>query len=524
MAHAFAFLTCLLVLAPGLSARLLIQSLNADGTPVSTTPHTVGYNFSDATPDLQLRGSPDLPMTDPRLVQTPHGHPGQVSLMYYGPSEVRNYSVSKSLSDLAPPQSVASVAQIGTESGVYSKNVTGDKSTTYNQIYDYPDSFQYRSPRIHSVIFTELEPNTTYFYRVRGGNNVTWSPEYNFTTLPTGEAVFPLRVGLIGDGGQTYNSSATYEHLLADNPQVILHVGDLSYADDYLTNGTVWPPVYNGTTTHPAATFQPRWDSWQQLVQPLLSKIPFVPTAGNHEIEPQVNGQEFVSYSNRFPTPFNKSGSHSQLWYSLDVGPVHVIAMTPYAPFDHTSEQYAWLKHDLRSVDRKKTPWVVAISHAPWYSSYVAHYLEANCQRKAVEPLLYNAATPVYDFTVDECGPVHLVLGDGGNIEQLAADFADMPGHCPKPSLVGPPYQPVACPEFLYGDGAYCESTQPYWSAFREPSFGHSTIEFINATHALFEWKRNQDAQSVVADSTMLVRGNKAAECAWKRNQVKLPH
>lgn len=29
---------------------------------------------------------------------------------------------------------------------------------------------------------------------------------------------------------------------------------------------------------------------------------------------------------------------------------------------------------------------------------------------------------------------------------------------------------------------------------------------------------------TVVADSTMLVRGNKAAECAWKRNQVKLPH
>ena len=162
-------------------------------------------------------------------------------------------------------------------------------------------------------------------------------------------------------------------------------------------------------------------------------------------------------------------------------------------------------------MDRKKTPWVVAISHAPWYSSYVAHYLEANCQRKAVEPLLYKYGVdlifnghvhayersyPVYDFTVDECAPVHLVLGDGGNIEQLAADFADMPGHCPKPSLVGPPYQPVACPEFLYYDGAYCESTQPYWSAFREPSFGHSTIEFINATHALFEWKRNQDAQS----------------------------
>lgn len=96
----------------------------------------------------------------------------------------------------------------------------GDKSTSYNQIYDYPDSFQYRSPRIHSVIFTELEPNTTYFYRVRGGNNATWSPEYNFTTLPAGEAAFPLRLGLIGDGGQTYNSSATYEHLLADNPQV----------------------------------------------------------------------------------------------------------------------------------------------------------------------------------------------------------------------------------------------------------------------------------------------------------------
>lgn len=52
--------------------------------------------------------------------------------------------------------------------------------------------------------------------------------------------------------------------------------------------------------------------------------------------------------------------------------------------------QYKWLERDLANVDRSKTPWLVATWHPPWYSSYKAHYREAECMRVAMEELLYS--------------------------------------------------------------------------------------------------------------------------------------
>ena len=53
--------------------------------------------------------------------------------------------------------------------------------------------------------------------------------------------------------------------------QVVLLVGDLTYADNYFTNGTLRPPM-----TPPKAyqeTFQPRWDAWGRFVEPLASQV-----------------------------------------------------------------------------------------------------------------------------------------------------------------------------------------------------------------------------------------------------------
>ena len=33
---------------------------------------------------------------------------------------------------------------------------------------------------------------------------------------------------------------------------------------------------------------------------------------------------------------------------------------------------------------------------------------------------------------------------------------------------------------------------QPSPSAYREPSFGHGTLDILNATHAYWQWHRNQ--------------------------------
>jgi hypothetical protein len=48
----------------------------------------------------------------------------------------------------------------------------------------------------------------------------------------------------------------------------------------------------------------------------------------------------------------------------------------------------SWLKKDLAAVDRKKTPWVIAMGHRPWYVSgtNVSSTVCLECQQ-AFEPI-----------------------------------------------------------------------------------------------------------------------------------------
>lgn len=59
-------------------------------------------------------------------------------------------------------------------------------------------------------------------------------------------------------------------------------------------------------------------------------------------------------------------------------------------PCHITGEQYKWLERDLANVDRTVTPWLIATWHPPWYSTYKAHYREAECMRVEMEALLYS--------------------------------------------------------------------------------------------------------------------------------------
>jgi hypothetical protein len=61
----------------------------------------------------------------------------------------------------------------------------------------------------------------------------------------------------------------------------------------------------------------------------------------------------------------------------------------------NSGKQYKWLEKDLAKVDRSVTPWVIAGWHAPWYSTFKAHYREAECMRVAMEELLYSYAVDV---------------------------------------------------------------------------------------------------------------------------------
>ena len=97
-------------------------------------------------------------------------------------------------------------------------------------------------------------------------------------------------------------------------------------------------------------------------------------TPGNHEI-----WWDFTPYKARFRMPDVDAPTDDEqnMYYSLDVGGVHLVGLNTESPLDfaHVSrKQVEWLKADLataspRSVDN----WTIAFGHRPLYCSNAGH-------------------------------------------------------------------------------------------------------------------------------------------------------
>ncbi|XP_047179809.1 purple acid phosphatase 15-like isoform X3 [Vigna umbellata] len=423
------------------------------------------------------------------------------------------------------PNSVASVVRYGRFRRSTSHRAKG-YSHVYSQLYPFEGLQNYTSGIIHHVRLTGLRPNTLYQYECGDPSLSAMSDVHYFRTMPvSGPKSYPNRIAVVGDLGLTYNTTSTFDHITSNHPDLILLVGDVTYADLYLTNGTgagCYSCAFPDTPIH--ETYQPRWDYWGRYMQPLISSVPIMVIEGDHDIEPQAGNQTFVAYSSRFAFPSEESGSSSTLYYSFKAGGIHFIMLGSYTSHDKSGDQYKWLERDLASVDREVTPWLVATWHAPWYSTYKAHYREAECMRVEMEDLLYKYGVDivfnghvnaykrtnrVYNYTLDPCGPVYITVGDGGNREKMATTHADEPGECPEPSTTPDDFLGGFCAfNFTSGPAAgnFCWDRQPDYSAFRESSFGHGILEVKNETHALWIWHRNQDFYDSAGDEIYIVR------------------
>lgn len=395
----------------------------------------------------------------------PESHPQQVHISAVGADYMRVTWITE---DKHVPSSV----EYGRNPRVYDMSATGEHTT-----YRY---FFYKSGTIHHVKIGPLDPDTVYYYRCGGIGD-----EYSFKTPP---AALPIRFAITGDLGQTEWTASTLKHINASNYDMLLLPGDLSYAD----------------------TNQPLWDSFGRLVEPLASARPWMVTQGNHEIEafPIFDWfHPFASYNHRWKMPYEESGSTSNLYYSFDVagGAVHVVMLGSYTEFGGDSDQYKWLVGDLGKVNRDRTPWVIALLHAPWYNTNSAHQGEGENMRKAMESVLYKARvdivfvghvhayerfTRVYDNSANHCGPMHITIGDGGNREGLALDFEK-------------------------------NHKSASLSLFHEASFGHGRLNVLNRTHAHWSWHRNDDSDSTVRDEVWLESLSAAGACGVGRTSEK---
>ena len=178
----------------------------------------------------------------------------------------------------------------------------------------------------HNVLLNNLTAGTTYYYTIAASNGTTQSPTMNFTTAQAVGDSSAFTIAVLNDMGYT-NAKGTHKHLseAADGEIAFAwHGGDISYADDWFdgvlacvlpSEGQEGEVCYNGTdsylyNTPPAPypkeyntplpdgeipnqggprggdaspIYETNWDIWQQWMHPVLSKVPYMTSPGNHE-------------------------------------------------------------------------------------------------------------------------------------------------------------------------------------------------------------------------------------------------
>ncbi|PQP97400.1 bifunctional purple acid phosphatase 26-like isoform X4 [Prunus yedoensis var. nudiflora] len=185
-----------------------------------------------------------------------------------------------------------------------------------------------------------------------------------------------------------------------------------------------------------------RWDTWGRFVEQSTAYQPWIWSAGNHEIE-------FMPYLGEV-TPFK---SYLQRY------------ATPYLA--SKSSNPLWY-----AIRRASAHIIVLSSYSP-FVKYTPQWrwLEEELKRYRISNIHNNITSGDQNPIPDKSAPVYITVGDGGNQEGLAGRFKD---------------------------------PQPDYSAFREAAYGHSTLEIINRTHALYHWNRNDDGKKIATDAFVL--------------------
>ena len=340
--------------------------------------------------------------------------------------------------------------------------------------YDNPDA-QYQSPLLHFADVDYRAFDRRGFFRAFGGgkndppsgkttpparvryhlpgDGPSWTGR-SFRALPAPGSrpsrSAPLAFGVVGDTGQTEVTAAVLDHLV-----------DL--VDAAPDEGARFPPSFTPATS--------RTRTGTRALGPFGPGRASVLWGGDalDAREPRARSSTAAGPRER-ASRSRERRERAHWWASTSVA--HVVGISRTRRGSPRSPARV-VERDLAATDRARTPWLVVLVHAPWSNSNAGHRKEAERHREALEPLLFDHGVDVvinghvhaYERTVgvragvpDQCGPTHLVVGDGGNYE-------------------GP-----------YGGG--WRAPQPNWSAFREGSFGAGRLEILDEKHATWEWRR----------------------------------
>jgi acid phosphatase type 7 len=245
----------------------------------------------------------------------------------------------------------------------------------------------------HAVAIADLEPGSTYHYRVEGVGR-SW-PTSRFRTAPTVQGT-SFSFAVIGDSGSGGKGQLAVARLLGHlKPDLILHTGDVVYPD--------------GEERH----YDRRY--FAPYVE-LIREVPVFPVLGNHDVR-KGDGAAFLD---NFHPPLGNPGS-TKRYYSFDWGDAHFVALDSELYYDDkggsTEQQKAFLERDLAATDRR---WKVAFLHRSPYGSSrhggderVRHDLAPIFAKHGVD-LVFAGHDHVYERTVPIRGVTYVVSGGGG--------------------------------------------------------------------------------------------------------------
>ncbi len=224
--------------------------------------------------------------------------------------------------------------------------------------------------------------------------------------------------------------------------------------------------------------------------------------------------------------PMPQPATTNKPWWSYDVGLIHFVGMSTEHNFTTGSEQWNWLKNDLESVNRTKTPWIIFGGHRAMYlNSY--YCCDTSTMYDPVDSCTAGC-TPTSDIAVmrDMVKYIEPMLFDnkvnfafyGHNhvVQRQSAVYEYKVVQKSKPLHVGPVtynyYEdPQATVHFVIGTGGarftvnamnFSAPDHPVWNELYFYEYGYARVEAINSTYLSYEWVRNLDGQ--ILDRAMI--------------------
>lgn len=201
-----------------------------------------------------------------------------------------------------------------------------------------------------------LVPNSTYFYMPKS-NNVSNGPFY-FRSPPQGENWQPQFLVLGDLEVQSESFDVLLDEALSGEYSAILAVGN--FGND--TYQTIMDESYPGQNV----------GVFMQQIERISAYVPYMVAPGNRENE----GDKLCQYCYRFSMPnTNWPIPLNQMWYSLNIGPVHFLSYSTEVYFlldgKYVDNQKHWIEADLNAANanRNSQPWIIAFGHQPMYCS-----------------------------------------------------------------------------------------------------------------------------------------------------------